>query len=604
MPPAGNGRVLITSQSQHWPLGQAIYVPVLDEAAAAGFLVSRTGDPDSRSAGELAEELGGLPLALEQAGAYIQATGMKLADYLDLFRQCQAELLARGEATAHPHTVTATLTLALARLERDSPIAGELLRLLSCLAPEPIPLDLLLDKPPSQAVPAPGGSGAAAAAVVKALQGDQIAVRDAIAALRRYSLISPANDGTAVILHRLVQAIAQDQIPDDQVTSLRHAAADLVARCIPADTAIPAAWLSCAMLHPHVWAVLDLLGGDARRIARYLDCSGNHLAALHLLLHLADAPIWSDTYGPRHPETLAFQADLASMTGKAGNAPRARELFAALLPVRQEVSGAEHPDTLAVRAELAYWTGAAGDAAGARDQFAALLPVRQEVSGAEHPDTLAVRAGLAYWTGAAGDAAGARDLCAALLPVREKVLGAEHPDTLAVRAGLANWTGAAGDAAAARDIYAALLPVREKVLGAEHRDTLAVHAGLAYWTGEAGNPIAARELIAALLPIVERVNGTESLATLAYSRRARLLGRGGGGRGGRPGHIRGAAAGPGEGSRGRGPGHPPHPGRAGLLDRGGGGRGGRPGHKRGAVAGPGEGSRGRGPRTPLPSAPT
>jgi hypothetical protein len=73
LPPAGPGRVLITSQSALWPPGQALEVPVLDAKVAAGFLISRTGDPDQRAAAELADELGGLPLALEQAAAYVQA---------------------------------------------------------------------------------------------------------------------------------------------------------------------------------------------------------------------------------------------------------------------------------------------------------------------------------------------------------------------------------------------------------------------------------------------------------------------------------------------------------------------------------------------------
>ena len=62
-PPAGPGRVLITSQNQIWPPGQAVEVPVLDLQVAAEFLVSRTGDSDEQAAAELAGELGGLPLA-------------------------------------------------------------------------------------------------------------------------------------------------------------------------------------------------------------------------------------------------------------------------------------------------------------------------------------------------------------------------------------------------------------------------------------------------------------------------------------------------------------------------------------------------------------
>ena len=75
VPPLGDGRVLITSRNELWPPGLAVEVPVLDLNAATDFLAARTGDTDRRAAAGLAEAVGGLPLALEQAAAYAQATG-------------------------------------------------------------------------------------------------------------------------------------------------------------------------------------------------------------------------------------------------------------------------------------------------------------------------------------------------------------------------------------------------------------------------------------------------------------------------------------------------------------------------------------------------
>ena len=65
---------------------------------------------------ELAGELGGLPLALEQAAAYIQATGDNVAGYLASFRQRRADMLARGEPTGYSGTVATTWALAFERL--------------------------------------------------------------------------------------------------------------------------------------------------------------------------------------------------------------------------------------------------------------------------------------------------------------------------------------------------------------------------------------------------------------------------------------------------------------------------------------------------------
>jgi hypothetical protein len=389
MPTAGRGRVLITSQSQHWPGRQMLDVPVLGEDVAAGFLVHRVGDPDSEAAAALASQLGGLPLALEQAAAYVQATGSTLARYLALFQDRRAEVLARGQAAGHPATVAATLGIALSRLEADAPAAAGLLRLLACLASEPVPLTLLLSE--VQTVHELAGDVADA---VEPLQGDQLAAADAVVALRRYSLVNLAGKGT-VLVHRLVQATAIDQLPADHARSWRQAAAALTEAAIPANERLPAAWPTCAVLLPHVLAVLDLTSLGTWRMASYLGNSGSYLAA--------------------------------------------RDLFQAITAARETVSGAEHPDTLHGMHEVALWTGQAGDPARARDMFAELLPVRERVLGAEHKGTLSTRGNLASWTGQTGDPARARDMYAELLPVQERILGAKHPDIMFTRASLASW---------------------------------------------------------------------------------------------------------------------------------------------------------------------
>jgi hypothetical protein len=508
LPPAGPGRVLVTSQSQHWPAGWAVPVPVLDPQVASQYLTARTGDADEGAARDLAGELGGLPLALEQAAAYMLATGTALPRYLALFRARQADLLARGEAAGHREHVAATLGLALSRLEGDDPAAAGLLRLLAFVAPEPAPLGLLLARqdPSGQLAPEP-------VAALGPLLGDEVAAGDAVAALRRYSLAAPAGGGL-VQVHRLVQAVTRAQLNSQEADQWKQAAAALTEAAIPADGQLPNAWSAGALLLPHARTVLPLTSVGIMRIAESLGYSGSYAAARDLSGLIAAAHQDSGIFGPEHPDTLTARANLARWTGDAGDAAGARDQYAALVPARERVSGPEHPETLTDRANLAYYTGRAGDATAARDQYAALLPVRERVSGPEHPDALTARANLARWAGEAGDAAGARDELAALLPVRERVSGPEHPDTLTDRANLAYWAGRAGEASRARDQYAALLPVIERVSGLEHPDTLIARANLARWTGEAGDAAGARDQFTTLLPVIERVSGLEHPGTL------------------------------------------------------------------------------------------
>jgi Tetratricopeptide repeat len=509
LPPAGSGRVLITSRNALWPSSQAVEVPVLGPDAAAAFLVDRSGDPDEQAARALTEELGGLPLALEQSAAYIQATGGTLAGYLALFQRRRGDVLGRGGSAGYPGTVATTWSLAFADLEQSAPAAAGLLRLLACCAPEPVPLRLLLQPGPALT----DDLAPAVAEVLAPLLADELTAGDAVAALQQYSLARPAGDA-AVSAHRLVQAVTADQMPAALAQGWRRAAASVIEAAIPSGTRQPGTWPACAALLPHARAVLDLASNGMERIATYLGSSGSHGAARDLFQLISDARKENNAHGPEHPDTLTARGRLAYWTGEAGDAAGARDQFAALLPIEQQVLGPDHPDTLSARGNLARWTGEAGDAAGAQDQFAALVPVRERICGPEHPDTLATRGHLAYWTGEAGDAARARDQFTALVPVREQVSGPEHPDTLIARANLAYWTGRAGDPTSARDQFAALVPASVLVLGAEHPSTLAARAYHARWTGETGDAAAARDQFAALVPVRERISGPDHPDTL------------------------------------------------------------------------------------------
>jgi hypothetical protein len=509
VPPAGPGRVLITSQHQFWPTGQVLDVPVLGPEGGAEFLITRTGDQDWPTARELAgkRELGGLPLALEQAVAYVRATGDTLTAYLTSFRHRRADLLARGIPAGLPDTVATTWALTFERLQHAHPDAVALLRLLACCGPEPIPLRLLLQLRPGVVEQIPPQL---APAMVPLLV-DRLAATDAVAVLRQYSLISPAADGS-VSVHPLVQAATVDQMSEELAAVWRQAAADVIEAALLAEPEEPEAWPDYAALLPHVRVVLAPDSGGMAKIATYLGKNGSYAAAIELGRKMLEAR--ASSLGSKHADTLGIRYELAYWTGQAGHAAAARDQFATLVPVLERVLGTEHPDTLASRASLADWTGQAGDAAAARDQFTALLPVLERILGPEHPDTLISRHNLANFVGHANDAAGARDQFAALLPVREEASGPDHAETLAARFSLAYWTGQAGDAAAARDQFTALLPVRERVSGPHHPYTLAARRELANWTGRAGDTAGARDRFAALLPVYERIAGPADPYTL------------------------------------------------------------------------------------------
>ena len=70
MLPGGDGHVLITSRNRAWSgVATQIDLAELGRAEAVKFLCQRSGCDDQEAAGELAGQLGDLPLALAQAAA-------------------------------------------------------------------------------------------------------------------------------------------------------------------------------------------------------------------------------------------------------------------------------------------------------------------------------------------------------------------------------------------------------------------------------------------------------------------------------------------------------------------------------------------------------
>src|SRR5439155_15830513 len=89
------GHLIVTSRSRHGSV--RLGLEPLPPDVATDFLLDRTAKNDPRAARAIAEALGGLPLALEQAAAYlIENDWHSLAAYTNLLRSRTADLLREG----------------------------------------------------------------------------------------------------------------------------------------------------------------------------------------------------------------------------------------------------------------------------------------------------------------------------------------------------------------------------------------------------------------------------------------------------------------------------------------------------------------------------
>ena len=195
-------------------LAQKIQVEIMSPEEGMLLLLRRAGSighgakldeapvEERRAAMELVQELGGLPLALDQAGAYIEEVECGVSRYLEEYRKGRTDLLNRrgGLVKDHPASVAATWSLSFEKIERANPAAADLLRLCAFLNPDAIPEEII-----TQGAKYLGPH-------LQVVATSQRILDEAVMALRAYSLIHRSIDNRLLSIHRLVQAVLKDNI--------------------------------------------------------------------------------------------------------------------------------------------------------------------------------------------------------------------------------------------------------------------------------------------------------------------------------------------------------------------------------------------------------
>ena len=523
IPRRASGDLLITSRDQNPGWGRdPLPVGVLKPDEAVGFLLKRArrANEEKEPGEKLAQELGYLPLALEQAGAYLeQNRSTTFAEYLEGFRK---QRIAYTEAKKgrrlrgdYEKTVATTWDLSFDQLP---PASKDAIRTTAFLHPENIPLEVFkihrLER---------------RSWVVRLLDILRFwmkrpidSVDTVIEPLTRYSFVEIDTLAKTVSVHRLVQAVILDRLEaegcrEEHFNAL-HRAMDGHLSQDPTD---PASWPLFDRWFPHLghamafWVSMETPTKTSlwNRAARYAWKAGRYNEARSFFQD--DLDVRRRVLGDEHPDTLSSINNLASTLRALGEAQAARDLHQEALDVSRRVLGDEHPDTLVSINNLASTLRALGEAQAARDLHQEALDVSRRVLGDEHPDTLVSINNLASTLRALGEAQAARDLHQEALDVSRRVLGDEHPDTLVSINNLASTLRALGEAQAARDLHQEALDVRRRVLGDEHPSTLSSINNLASTLRALGEAQAARDLHQEALDVSRRVLGDEHPDTLS-----------------------------------------------------------------------------------------
>jgi tetratricopeptide (TPR) repeat protein/transcriptional regulator with XRE-family HTH domain len=401
-PPGGEGHVVITSRSTSWGAAANIRLDVLRREEGVAFLGFRTGGTDERTLDELAESLGDLPLALEQAAAYMDETKTTPSDYLDLFRVHETELLGLGDPSTTEQTVATVWQVSLNRVRVSEPSAEDLLDLCAFLAPDAISRALLSDH----------------AAILPETLGrtvqQQLSYYAAVGVIARYSLISLTPKTIAI--HRLVQSVTRASMTKEAQERWAGVAIRLIFTAFPSGSSDPTTWTTCTPLLPHALVTIDhaeALAVELKVVALLLNEVGIYLWARSELIQARELHQRALTLDEAQFDT--DQLAVASSLNNLGlvlwdlvDLDGTRAAHEKALAIRRAQLGFNHPAVAASLNNLGVALWDLAEFAEARAAHEGALAILQARLGNDHPAVAASLTNLASVLADIGELAQAR----------------------------------------------------------------------------------------------------------------------------------------------------------------------------------------------------
>jgi tetratricopeptide (TPR) repeat protein len=513
---AGKGHIIITTRAQATGnIAIPCEVEPMEMQEGARFLLQRVKllfqdmppdqvESEERAALEIARLFAGHPLALDQAGAYLEETGLRPSDYLSLYQQRQATLLShRGDtSTDHPESVMTTFSLALESVERVRPDAAELLRFCAFLHPDALPEELLM---------------AGAIFFDPAYQDisrDPYELNAALAALRKYSLVKRNPATKTVSVHRLVQDVLKTRMGEEQQRHWAESAVRTLSREFPDGQ--PDSWPVCQRYLPHarvcmqlieVWKMrfaeaVDLLNRVGHYLFKrgaYVEAQLRYEQALELLageeeqlltaqvlsklgvLHiiLSNYPqaesylrralnIRESMLEPTHPELAQNLNDLAGVYHNQKRLAEAEPLYQQALAIQEQSLEADDPVMIHTLNNLALLKYSQKEYAASEELNRRALAARESRLGAEHVDTGQSLLNLAYVYRLQQKYSEAEPLFRRALAIYEGTYGPEHPQTAMALNGLGLLYNALGRYAESEPLFQRVWAIYEGTYGPEH----------------------------------------------------------------------------------------------------------------------------------------
>ncbi|WP_191838090.1 FxSxx-COOH system tetratricopeptide repeat protein [Catellatospora chokoriensis] len=385
--PQGMGHILVTTLSRSWAANSnLVEVDVFSAEESSAFLATRWPALTPEQSLALADKLGHLPLALDQAASFHEQTAMPAETYLN--EVDLVSMLYYSTPTEYPQPVGATWRITFDKLREQSPAAAQLLQLCAFISSEPIAIPLLR-----------GGRGADLPAELKEALRDELVFRKAVQELGKFALAQLDARRDFITVHNLVRAVLRDSLSPQERVENTHSAHEVLALANPGTPDRSDTWSRHAQLAPHIEDAGLVASEDphVRQVVidqiRYRFAIGDSTFSRQLAQRTFD--VWRDKLGSDDVMTLRARFHLSNALRALGEYERARTESHETYQLLESTLGPDHTYCLQVSNSLGADLRFLGDFAAARVQDEETLERHRRVLGDDDLGTVRASHNLA-----------------------------------------------------------------------------------------------------------------------------------------------------------------------------------------------------------------
>ena len=548
LPPGKGGNILITSRNSTMrnlsSPENSLEVTEMEENDGIELLLRACYlDPCSMEfqteASQIAKELSYLPLAVDQAGAYIASGATTIGNYLAKYYEHRKTLLSHSEftgASEYNRTVYGTWELSYKEIQQraksdDSHKANAansamlLLELFPFFHHEGITEEIFSyaalqkdQKPTNYELPCASSIlDQRLLPLNKAGTWDNLLFREGIRMLLFFSLIKKGPSDGVYAMHPLVHAWGRDRMTLDERERCCSMAYVTLSCSLRLDESQPYRFHRVLVTHVRVNMEYSRSQSDQKGISYLDDAYEKYGDLLQKQGYTKEAEILQtkvlhtrdEILGAEHPETITAMANIASINRALGKYIEAEKLEIQVLDARNRMLGVEHLDTIMAMAHLADTYSYLGKYTEVEKMEMQVLDARNRILGVAHPDTINAMANLAATYRNLGKYTEAEMLEMQVLDARNKILGVEHPDTIRAMAHLADTYSYLGKYTEAEKLEMQVLDARNRILRVEHPDTINAMAKLAGTYRNLGKYTEAETLQMQVLDARNKILGVE-----------------------------------------------------------------------------------------------